>query len=1185
MIDFFEPLSSRDRAFASLGFALLSLLTGWFVLNRLMLGPWLAVLGIAVVLALSTNLLFKAWPEKPPQAIGGMLEKWEKVQKRSRKTPAGRFVWNFGRSLIAGVAAYHALELTSDLSGFGKATAIFGFAVSAGFFGVQAAIWAGIAIFLFGHQLALSGLNVDLSDPGSRSALSAAWRRGGTMSWWWPIGAAAAAPIWIGLSAVSVSVGSKIAGELVERGAAAAAKKKIEARRSRRREQQSKPGGDPVLAAIKLREAAQARVEASSRGDSGPAASEHASAKRNAEQPAGKATELKGEEKLEQDKNQATLERYIAHVRSIRESQSNDIDVNTAGRRSFDRVVQALDDKQLDLLKSGSLPDSLLLVEYYNELCGFEALAMSGGDGDVVSSTPGDGDMLDEAPDLEDSEDYEMTGFDRSLPPPASPAPTANDDPDMDGDDMEPDLLDEPTTPVTVSRRAAAGLNADMAMLSEAAKSGLREGEDGAPVGGENLPLAISSDSEIVSAERFGSGSALEDDDEEVEVDAAEETGSAEETDQAEAESEEMQGEEARHVPDEEKATEKAEQQDAEDDAAGAVENTLEASGEAENAPENEGKEKVPVSDQDRRDAAGVILARKVDREFALRTMDYFSSASDAAGVIGLNEAIMSDAFAVYQESAFGARQEIELVKLLDGNDVDAVQKSLAAFDDIEWSIDPDLATRAAAWIEEKSEEARAAEEDRERVEAAKAAEVEAAAAAEAEAAKAVQLNEARRKHAVMILVGAYGDDVLDAGEQLFPDVEALANALDVEVGHIQKQFDDFTAKRLAKQGIDALRDAWRAHDLYKVQDILSSPESLEAYPGYEEVLEGARVWAKGEEAKQRILGFKEGTVSIEGGADPAAAKKLMRQMQKVTKEQADLIDNKLPRALKIAGNLESAITLMGENASDSMKGDHAKVMEQAAIFARKIVSDEKACRRYVLAFLDDTECQDGENTWDMLLRLAGAVKTVAEESVATPAPSTPVTGINRVVDMGPKVLTPEEVQALDPAEQISEMEFPALKDRDAYNRLFSLACQTYLGDDANDKSMTKMEGIFFNMYLHRKEANLPGVVTLYTSLDRIPVWYHQETDTVYLAVVADGNTIITKNGAEFCEEHYKIFRAYNDRDKVEGLVLASPYLTENGVKSFAPLLPKCEEGALLISNEHLSDKVFSDFVDRIKGA
>lgn len=1135
---------------------------GWLVISRLALGPWPVILAAAMVAAVCVKGASGAWPSKLPAGLQSFAEKWDKGRSRSQKTVSGQLVWNLGRSVIAGFATYHALEAFSAVGGLVQAAIVFGFAISVGFFGLQAAIWAGIAVILAGHGLAMSKLQVDFSDPNSRSAMEIAWRRGANLSWWWAIGAAFAAPIWIGLSALLVHIGSRISDEIATRVAEASTKKKIEARRLRRREQIAQAAVDPVQSAVKAREDAQAKVDASARGENGSLPVDGAAEQTGHVQLASEAAETpKGEQKVEQDKNKALLTRFIGFVQSIMHSEENDIDVTTPARRSFDRVVLALDDRQIDLLRSNVIEGSQLLVDYYNKLSGVEAIAISNGDGEIVTTSAVPKDVLDENEKAHEDPDYE-TGFARDHA--GIQMPDRGPD-DVDDEDM-PDVLDQAEPSPVYGRRAAAGLGAENAMLSEtkAEESGIREGADGTPEGNDALPTRDDAAEEFASEDRFDSAASMDNDD-----DGDEPVPPVVAAGNVNADHSDSGAKTADDAPDEQQS---AESKAVSDEKASKIEEAATA------ATEGASEQLSGVGDQELRDAAGVILSGSYDRDFVIKTMEYFPAQSDLMTLLGMNEIVVGPAFGIYSKRVAGARLEVALEEFLEAGNADEVRRILAEIVNGEWPIDPGLNSRVEAWLEEQDRAAEGAESDRKAEETRKA---------EEEAAKASKLASEQRKLATLIVVGAVDDDLLDLGDELFPNVETLAETLEVDVTHVEGPFSNFNKKRIAKKSIAALRAAWTDRDLLQVQKLLLSPEAFEAYPGYEEVLEGAKDWVRAEEESQRLLGLTDRVDESCDKADAATIRLFMRKQVKTTKEQAQLIDVEFPGALEVLMSFERVLAIQGDQASKAIRQERERAAAGAASLAKKILEGPETAKPYVLSFLDTKFLKDGEDAWGLVVRLAG-VSDPLESSETEHAPESgdgSVTELNHVLEDEPAVLTSSDVQKLDPKAEISRMDFSSLKSAESYIRMFSLACQTYIGDDGADKPAMKREGLYFIMHLGKSEGDGAGKILIFASIERAPVWYHQETDTVYLVATKEENKVVAKNGQEFFENIRSMFAGDGGNDRVKGVVLMSPFLNKEGIKSFEPFIARFENDNLMLSNEHLPDNVFSDFVDRSKAA
>src|SRR3546814_14463396 len=126
------------------------------------------------------------------------------------------------------MAAMIAFQLIPvDIDGvFMRLAFIAGFGLAAGFFGARAMLWSALLIFLIAHRAALSGLNVDFSNPVSREQLWIKWGQGASMSWWWAVGLGLCSLLLVGSSGLMVKLGGQIWEELVARQDARMAKKK-----------------------------------------------------------------------------------------------------------------------------------------------------------------------------------------------------------------------------------------------------------------------------------------------------------------------------------------------------------------------------------------------------------------------------------------------------------------------------------------------------------------------------------------------------------------------------------------------------------------------------------------------------------------------------------------------------------------------------------------------------------------------------------------------------------------------------------------------------------------------------------------------------------------------------------------------------------------------------------------------
>src|SRR3546814_18087448 len=110
---------------------------------------------------------------------------------------------------------------------------IAGFVLAAGFFGARAMLWSALLIFLIEHRAAMSGLNVDFSNPVSREQLWIMWGQVASMSWWWAVGLGLCPLLWVGSSGLMVKLGRQISEAMAEKWAAAIETKKTAHTRGR----------------------------------------------------------------------------------------------------------------------------------------------------------------------------------------------------------------------------------------------------------------------------------------------------------------------------------------------------------------------------------------------------------------------------------------------------------------------------------------------------------------------------------------------------------------------------------------------------------------------------------------------------------------------------------------------------------------------------------------------------------------------------------------------------------------------------------------------------------------------------------------------------------------------------------------------------------------------------------------
>lgn len=1225
----FDKLDPELRIAISAFCVALSLFCAWVGLQRLVGGPWYLALLAGFMSALSVNVMFLSWPKKLPDPIALALEKWDKVKARSSKSPAGRFVWNMGRSAIAAMLSATVISAATDVTGILKFLMVGGFSVAVGYFGIRAAVWTGIALYFIAYQLAYAGLAVDISDPGSRTALSIAWSNGGSMSWWWPLGLVAVLPIWIGTSWLSVVIGNKIVEEMAERQEAALAKGKIDARRLRLRTRRESGSSNDSDEAKKMREKAQGVLESVAHGKSPKFSTGEGPEAKMLLRDIG--TELNGVERIEQDRIKMKLQKFITHVLSIRKSERNEIDINTPARRSFDRAVQNLSDSELKFLRDGSLTGWSDLDKYYNQLCNLEASAMVGNDGEIVSTYT----VPDES--TETTSDEAPLHFSK----PARSNGASDDDLDDERyDDVTEDKL---PAPAFANRRATLGDNL-VAMLSEpkGVTPAMSAGPDGTPVTSSKLPTIQSETNDETAAvkttaseEAFTSNEQLLpedlDDDEDIQPQGSHTLDNAKAG--ADAQSDDLshrtENDGSAGADDSEAGQESAETQTegsggGENGAAGTSlsNDSLSDPETAASGGSDDPDNAKTVSDADKKNAAAIILSRGYDRNFVMTAMAYFDSPDDAAATLGVEAAMFADPFEAFSAKVKWARVELRLADLLNSDDADEVRTLFEEINGSEWEINPELQKRTEDWIKQKDEEARQRaealrleEEERLRLEqeardraAAEAAREEearlekiradeeaqkAAALAEEAAAREKELAGNRKRFGFMILVQNYSDELMSAGDGLFPTVETLSEALGTEVELVQEAFSAYTAKRFAHEQVQQLLAAWEAQDLYLAQTLLENPEFASAFETRPDVVEGVREWVRSEEKKEKLLGIKE--VVDFGEADTKeTAKRLMRKMLKTSDAHVNLIDNVLPTAMAVSKSIGDAVELLGSNVNAELRGQFEAAQEKVYQVAAAIVANEKECQGYVRSFFPKVFRKDDVDVWDMLVDLGSrASGTYVDDMNIEPDNVETSHGDDNAEGFAPRPadveVVPElrDVSLVDPQEEFKNAKFKKPKNMEDYQVSFNMTCNTVMNFSANPTSSLVHDGKNgYSLYLGEHNGVTLGRIKIVPHVAIEPIWYHEKTDVVYTVNHATGAIELLDGPKYVARLDFGFSNTEGgERDDVKGLVLTYPNITDDGIRSFEPLLAKLtNKGPIIIQKETLSTDAISALVADITG-
>jgi hypothetical protein len=1188
----FSQFGSAQRVGFGLALFALSTLLAWLSLRFAVAGPWYGSSLTLFAAAASMTVGFSAWPDKLPAEVLVLKEKWDKAKAKSTKSAQGRFVWNVGRSAMAAMIAYQVIPVDID-GGFMRFAFIAGFGLSAGFFGARAMLWSALLVFLTAHRTALSGLNVDFSNPTSREQLWIMWGQGASMSWWWAVGLGLCPLLWIGSSGLMVKLGNQIAEELAERQAAAIAKKKIDARRERLRSQRDADATDPVSLASQETERAKKRASSVSGRDIG--------INDLSKSKDGDSKELRGVAKIEHDRNEILLRNYAAYARTVMNSEKIGISADTKNRRAFDRVIEALPDSSLAHLRASSWDGASDLLGYYNRLCGTVQEAMTGGDGEIVSAGP---------------------GSDEDALPTLHAAPLVQADEVVEGSGIV-DVLDSPPEAISTmfSSRAAVGEGALKMMLSEASDS-----PDAVSFGDESEGAEYMSEDANASASSFG-------------ADVLEATSTftplqindhgimgegSETSDHADGAAPEAGAEEISTPTTAEAAADR--------DIDAAVEGEQVVTEGVVTSPQVlivEGSQVEEVDAEQLRRFAGSIVMGKADREIVMESLGCFEDVASLASAIGLPAEMVGEQFATYDRMAGAARTETELLSLLesDGPDENAVRAAVAGLVAASDCWPTDLLGRGEAWVAQKDSEASAraaetarleelrlqeqreleeqAQRDREAAEkeAEEAAEREAEAARlaaektaaeeaeratkEAEEARLAALQGQKSHYASRILVGHIDDDVLEAGMTLFPTVDAYAEGSSLPIEMVEGRYEEFRRKWNAKSKFDELREAMKDEaNLDLVQALIASPESFEGYVDSSLTLDDALKWVDGVEVKQRVVGLADGGIKTPAPAGEDMRKLFMKKRLGTPDDIIELIEKKLPEALMLERQLGGVIALM-PSVDEVMVSHRARAAADAANIAARLVEAEKVCKEYAMAFFPAEARVEGMLFWDMILDLASKAGEFVEEAppaaprAEKPKAASQAGALSKPIAFASGIKSEEEVQALDPLQEIKEMTFGPIKTREDMERQYGLSYKPMFERDPETESSDN--GKTFSVSLG--EAHGHGKIAFFTNLEWVPLWYSESADKIY-ARSSENGQLRTQSAEEMFKRFAAIAKRHtHENERVRGIIMISPHITEEGEMSFAPLIRKFHNCPLIIlNNQRLNGAVFRALVEKIKG-
>lgn len=1239
---FLKPLDWRLRSGMAAAFAALAAAIMAYALRSTSLGPWPLAVLFGVASTLSVWMAQKAWPSRLPGAAGLFVDKWNSSRGKATKSGSGRFLWGLGRMAVGAFVASKAIGWIPGASEELGWAAMLGFGVSYGFFGLEAAMWGMIVIATAAHVGLSFGMGLDVSDPVARRTFMEAWSAGSSVSWFWAFAFALTPFSWIGVSAAIGRTKKSIMRSAKKRNEASIAKRKIDARKAR---MTGGPGigGDTALdkARAKLEEA-KSRLRSFDKGGTGTSIDGM-----DGSASAEGAKELTGVEKLENDNMVDTLRTYVAQVATIRQVEAQGLDVDTPARRGFDRVIMAMGDSAIELMRKDQTGFYKDLLNFYLALCEGESSVLRGTDGEIVTSVSlapafdeedeidgmsGSGWNVQSPPseeigglgDVMDDEDEE----DIPPPPPTPPAPPEPvfEEPVFD-EPEEPAMMLAPSAsePLVVTDESPLVLEED---VDEDATSSMhlenvpnpevvehdRDEDSDHGVVGPVVEPVVPMPAAVVEG-----GSVDEDG---VRSDDGEDHGPVEPFDEEEVDPDAPDGPSEPVEPVEPVDPDALHQVDVSSTPAPVAETASSAdAGAAQENLENEVSNAGVPSAAELKAAATKILMMRTSRDMVVASAGWFSSTGDLAAAMGIDDDEFSEPFEAYHAKvlAFGLENQLRALTAssVEEDDADRLDEASALLVAAGWDHDADLVAEAADKSASIRDDARIKREEEQAAIAkaeAEAAEAEAKAVAAAEEAKAVAAAAARRiadeaerirleavanaaaeaekaaaaertkalesrrgKIAVQILLGRLTDAVVEDAIDLFDNAQSLADELDIDLETAQEKYDAFASARDARLKYRELVAAFRAEDVSMVEALLKDETSFDGYTPSEMPIADIRKWAEGVRVRERLDGLVDGNKDVVETGN-VTRRRFMMKRTGVTDAMAAVVDEEIPRELRAAKGLRDAMKNLGEFVPDALLGLLADAEARAAVLARSLLDQTNPKMKigeYAAAFLPHDVRVEGEDAWEMLVRMAAsavlpveqlpvveaAPAAPAPEPVATPAPapvpaaapeesSTP-DRIRMSTPIGFKgVRTFEEVSALNAEKEIRKIP----KGSFDMNRFFNqqrIALRGYLGD-RTDQLVSLDEGLVY-VSIPAKDGSIMGRVRVQAKSLAF-AWFEQP-EAVWFKDVVSGETKKLQAGSVERQAAPFMNAPNGDPETVIGFVLMSALVTVDGMTSVGPFV------------------------------
>lgn len=596
----------------------------------------------------------------------------------------------------------------------------------------------------------------------------------------------------------------------------------------------------------------------------------------------------------------------------------------------------------------------------------------------------------------------------------------------------------------------------------------------------------------------------------------------------------------------------------------------------------NDAQPEPEVSEALRLDAFHILKGR-IDADLVRRTASQIVSAEKLAGVMGVTVEMVQEEFDQYRRHVDGFEAENRLAAGLEGNEpAEIVQGLIRECDSSAWQFDADLLARAQAYVavEVAAENARReAEEEAERERLARAE-------AERVELERIQL-EAQRKETLegyraavrtSILMGAYSEETMEYGAELFPTVEDLAASAGVDTEIVKPRYDEFWRYRTGVIALENLRTATEMKNRAEVERLLVDTSSFESLPNAQKIMQVAARYLDFEKAKESVPGFSDdgmiwkSSETVDHSSELHVRLKRSRKMAGIDDDVGRLIDEELVGALSVLMGLEN----MGSSphAPDSIKLAYEEAKAKAARLIHKVLQHGDNAVRYIEWGLPAPLRKAGMSAEEMLRKIIAECPVERpEEIIVTDRPEPPTTSFLNLEDDDDESADLVDISGEEYVIKCMERR-PQRPDDAHYVRFFSRKLKPMVPPDVNPVKQIS-DGLIINLNGHIARIIL-------TNYGFAPVFYDKNTNDVYAIHFKDGTVNYRKSELRNLLNSSETRRRYDaESDMAEAIVYVSSWVDEVGEESFKQA-KEIPSNILVVNGENM-DYSLDEFLQNLK--